>query len=334
MRFACLRLALLAVSLGGFFAADAAAVYNPSLGQFAQRDPAGYVDGMNNRVAHHVMHGGVDPSGRKLVINRLHFEAGSLKELFVKPLDEAFRALCPCLDFTVKKMELDAPWRWRRTEQMYVINAKLPKDMSWDEFDCCLYLSWGGCNTIWKLHQSSTIVRLNFTSRGYSGARHWEASRRDRRKSDFVDVHWNQKTERPAGNAVIGRESLQDSSPARRDRLNAAVSQSTLAHEMQHAVDMVENEGDVSRRLIDGTTGAETEDPRVGTFEGEVRAIRLENQIFEELTGRAGERTNYRRSAKVGVSLQMVNPKVFQADVPLTTYSDEEAESMWRALNR
>jgi len=64
MRFACLRLVLLAVCLSGFFAADAAAVYNPSLGQFVQRDPAGYVDGMNNRVAHHVMHGGVDPTGR------------------------------------------------------------------------------------------------------------------------------------------------------------------------------------------------------------------------------------------------------------------------------
>jgi len=63
MRFAWLRLVLLAVSFGGFFAADAAAVYNPSLGRFVQRDPAGYVDGMNNRVAHHVMHGGVDPSG-------------------------------------------------------------------------------------------------------------------------------------------------------------------------------------------------------------------------------------------------------------------------------
>ena len=35
----------------------------PGLGQFASNDPAGYIDGMNLRVGHFAMAGGMDPHG-------------------------------------------------------------------------------------------------------------------------------------------------------------------------------------------------------------------------------------------------------------------------------
>ena len=42
-------------------------VMQPRMGRFLQRDPVGYPDGMNSYAAHHVLRGGVDPSGGELV---------------------------------------------------------------------------------------------------------------------------------------------------------------------------------------------------------------------------------------------------------------------------
>ncbi len=59
-RLSCVIFAFVFVAM---LPSQAEAMYDPGTGRFMQRDPAGYVDGMNRYAGYHVMHGGVDPSG-------------------------------------------------------------------------------------------------------------------------------------------------------------------------------------------------------------------------------------------------------------------------------
>ena len=45
--------------------------YHPSLGRFMQRDPLGYVDGMSLYAGYFAMWGGVDPSGRNVLMRQI-----------------------------------------------------------------------------------------------------------------------------------------------------------------------------------------------------------------------------------------------------------------------
>lgn len=61
-RLSCVIFAFVFVAM---LPSQAEAMYDPGTGRFMQRDPAGYVDGMNRYAGYHVMHGGVDPMGMK-----------------------------------------------------------------------------------------------------------------------------------------------------------------------------------------------------------------------------------------------------------------------------
>ncbi|MEM6853748.1 MAG: polymorphic toxin type 33 domain-containing protein [Planctomycetota bacterium] len=61
-------LTLAAALLLTLFAPAAAAMMHPQMGRFLQRDPVGYVDGLNQYAGYHIVSGGVDPSGRSLII--------------------------------------------------------------------------------------------------------------------------------------------------------------------------------------------------------------------------------------------------------------------------
>ena len=63
---------------GTSFADNRARVYDRHVGRFLQRDPLGYPDGMNGYAAYHVMHGGVDPTGRCLDVDVLKARATDL----------------------------------------------------------------------------------------------------------------------------------------------------------------------------------------------------------------------------------------------------------------
>lgn len=84
MRYRSAVPVLLSVLICVLVSSDAWAMLNPRTGRFMQRDPAGYVDGMSQYAAFHVMHGGVDPSGM-YSISRTYDRANEASQVRKQP---------------------------------------------------------------------------------------------------------------------------------------------------------------------------------------------------------------------------------------------------------